>query len=101
MGGVPMNQTDTLALRREKLIQKLRQRGVAEADLERRAEEMMAPIVEARVVVRARNQKIERRLRTRGWPKNKIGRALIELALRRGDRFVRNASRHRAEEWRR
>jgi hypothetical protein len=39
-----MSQTDTLVLWREKMIEKLRQRGVAEADLERRADEMMAPL---------------------------------------------------------
>jgi hypothetical protein len=92
-----MSQTDTLVLWREKLIEKLRQRGVDEADLERRADEMMAPLQQARVKIQARDEKIRRRLRLRGWSDDNIEWGLIELALRRGDRFVRNASRHRAE----
>jgi hypothetical protein len=79
------------------MIEKLRQRGVAEADLEQRADEMMAPLQRARTRIQARDEKIRRRLRLRGWSDDDIERALIELALRRGDRFVRNTSRHRAE----
>jgi hypothetical protein len=92
-----MDQTDPLTLWREKMIQKLRQRGVAEADIEKRADEMIAPLRRARTIRQARDEKIRRRLRLRKWSDGDIEWGLIELALRRGDRFVRNASRYRAE----
>jgi hypothetical protein len=66
---------------------------VAEADLEWRADVMMALLQQARVKIQARDKKIRRRLRLREWSNDDIERALIELALRRGDRFVRNAGR--------
>jgi hypothetical protein len=84
-----MGGGDTLVLWREKMIQKLRERSVPEADLERRADEMMAPILAVQGVVEARRNKATRRMRARGWPEDKIDQALVELALRRGDRFVR------------
>ncbi|WP_046864785.1 hypothetical protein [Microvirga massiliensis] len=92
-----MGQTDTLVLWRERLIEKLRQRDVAEADLDRRADEMMAPLRRARVKIQTRDEKVRRRLHLRGWSDDDIEQALIELAFRRSDRFVRNASRQRAE----
>ncbi len=84
-----MGRGDTLTLWREKMIQKLRERGVAEPDLEYKADELMAPILAVQEIVEARRQKAVRRMRARGWPEDKIDQALVELALRRGDRFVR------------
>lgn len=55
--------SSTLFLWREKLIQKLHEHGVPEADLERRADELMAPIVAAQEIVEARRQRAMRRMR--------------------------------------
>jgi SOS response regulatory protein OraA/RecX len=86
-----MGKRETLILWREKLIQKLRQRGTPESDLERRADEMMAPILAAQKIVEARDQKATRRMRARGWSDDKIAQALVELAFRRSDRFMQAA----------
>ena len=84
-----MGDRDTLTLWRKKIIQKLRERGVSEPDLEGKADELMAPILAVRGIAEARRRKAVRRMRARGWPEDKIDQALVELALRRGDRFVR------------
>ncbi len=84
-----MGRGDTLTLWREKMIQKLRERGVADPDLERKADELMAPILAVQGIAEAGRNKATRRMRARGWSQDKIDQALVELALRRGDRFVR------------
>lgn len=91
--------SDTLILWREKLIQKLRQRGIPESDLERRADEMMAPILAVQEIIEACRQKAVRRMRARGWPEDKIDQALVELTFRRGDRFIRQQGVQRTR-WR-
>jgi hypothetical protein len=86
-----MGKSETLILWREKVIQKLRQRGIPETDLERRADEIMAPILAVQAIAEARRRKAVRRMRARGWSEDKIEQALIELVFRRGDRFIRTA----------
>ncbi|KLK91640.1 hypothetical protein AA309_19150 [Microvirga vignae] len=84
-----MGSGDTLTVWREKLIQKLREHGVPEADVERRADELTAPMLVAHEIAEAHRQKTMRRLRAMGWPDDKIEQALVELTFRRGDRLIR------------
>jgi hypothetical protein len=84
-----MGDGDTLTLWREKMIQKPRERDVPESGLERKADELMAPILAVQGIAQARRQQAMRRMRARGWFEETIQEALVELALRRGDRFLR------------
>jgi len=88
--------TDTLELWRQKVREKLAERGWPDDDIDRRADEIMEPLRRHAAIAEVRSERAKRRFMSRGCSKDAAEWLVIELRLRRIERFTRIAARSRS-----